>query len=179
MIKSLLELLSDEVSRKLSSCALNVLLDVVECSRSGPTKAMEVCIVDVLVELLAEADDRRDAEQILLLLKPLCKCPEGCLAFAEHNLSVTQAMADSSPLLPSKPARQRRVEPATAEASQPTASSTSCPHSASAQSMWSQAASEPSRTGALPWHSAASATARIIVTNMAPFRPFRVILVID
>ena len=89
MIKSLLELLSDEVSRKLSSCALDVLLDVVECSRSGPTKAMEVCVVDVLVDLLAEADDHRNAEQILLLLKPLCKCPEGCLAFAEHDLSVT------------------------------------------------------------------------------------------
>ena len=89
MLKSLLELLSDEVSRKLSSRALDVLLDVVKCSRSGPTKPMEVCAVDVLVELLADADDRRDAEQILLLLKPLCKCPEGCLAFAEHDLSVT------------------------------------------------------------------------------------------
>jgi len=88
VIKSLLEHLSDEVSRKLSSCALDVLLDVVKCSRSGPTKAMEVCAVDVLVELLADADDRHDAERILLLLKRLCKCPEGRLAFAENDLSV-------------------------------------------------------------------------------------------
>ena len=42
----------------------------------------------VLVELLANADDRHDAERILLLLKRLCKRPEGRLAFAEHDLSV-------------------------------------------------------------------------------------------
>ena len=116
VLKSLLELLSDEVSRRLSSCVLDMPLDVVERSRSGLAKAVEVGAVDVLVELLADADDRRDAERILLLLKLLCKCPEGCLAFAEHGLSVAQAMADSSPLLPSRPARKCRVEPATAEA---------------------------------------------------------------
>jgi len=44
--------------------------------------------VHVLVELLANADDRHDAERILLLLKRLCKCPEGRMAFAEHDLSV-------------------------------------------------------------------------------------------
>ena len=116
VLKSLLELLSDEVSMSLSYCTLDMLLDVVERSWSGPTKAVEVGTMDVLVELLADADDSRDAERILLLLKLLCKCPEGCLAFAEHDLSVAQAMADSLPLLPSRPARKCRVEPATAEA---------------------------------------------------------------
>lgn len=90
VLKSLLELLADEVSisTRLSSRALDVLLDVVERSRIGPTKAVEVGAVYVLVELLANADDRHDAERILLLLKRLCKCPEGRLAFAEHDLSV-------------------------------------------------------------------------------------------
>jgi hypothetical protein len=90
VLKSLLELLADEVSisTRLSSRALDVLLDVVERSRIGPTKAVEVGAVHVLVELLANADDRHDAERILLLLKRLCKCPEGRLAFAEHDLSV-------------------------------------------------------------------------------------------
>lgn len=88
VLKSLLELLSDEVSTRLSSRALDVLLDVVERSRNGPAKAVEVGAVHVLVELLADADDRHDAERILLLLKRLCKCPEGRLAFAENDLSV-------------------------------------------------------------------------------------------
>ncbi|RLN06995.1 hypothetical protein C2845_PM11G29620 [Panicum miliaceum] len=88
VLKSLLELLSDEVSTRLSSRALDVLLDVVERSRNGPAKAVEVGAVHGLVELLADADDRHDAERILLLLKRLCKCPEGRLAFAENDLSV-------------------------------------------------------------------------------------------
>ncbi|KAF8776077.1 hypothetical protein HU200_003905 [Digitaria exilis] len=88
VLKSLLELLSDEVTARLSSRALDVLLDVVERSRKGPAKAVEVGAVHVLVELLADADDRHDAERILLLLKRLCKCPEGRLAFAENDLAV-------------------------------------------------------------------------------------------
>ncbi|CAO1939590.1 unnamed protein product [Urochloa humidicola] len=92
VVKALLELLADEVSPRLSSRALDVLLDVVERS-NGPAKAVEVGAVHVLVELLAAgaaAGDgrRRDAERILLLLKRLCKCPEGRLAFAEHDLAV-------------------------------------------------------------------------------------------
>ncbi|KAF8671994.1 hypothetical protein HU200_049814 [Digitaria exilis] len=88
VLKSLLELLSDEVTARLSSRALDVLLDVVERSRKGPAKAVEVGAVHVLVELLADADDRHDAERILLLLKRLCKCPEGRLGFAENDLAV-------------------------------------------------------------------------------------------
>ncbi|CAN6233895.1 unnamed protein product [Urochloa humidicola] len=88
VVKSLLELLADEVSPRLSSRALDVLLDVVE--QGAPAKAVEVGAVHVLVELLAGAADgrRRDAERILLLLKRLCKCPEGRLAFAEDDLAV-------------------------------------------------------------------------------------------
>ncbi|KAG8059813.1 hypothetical protein GUJ93_ZPchr0002g26120 [Zizania palustris] len=88
VIKSLLELLSYEASTRLSSRALGVLLDVVERSQGGRAKAVEVGAVHVLVELLADADNCHVTERILLLLKCLCKCSEGCLAFAEHDLSV-------------------------------------------------------------------------------------------
>ncbi|OEL28484.1 E3 ubiquitin-protein ligase PUB23 [Dichanthelium oligosanthes] len=90
LIKSLLELLSDGTSPKLSSGALEVLLDVTARSRgSRRAKAVEVGAVCVLVELLVLPDtDRRVAERALLLLKRLCKCPEGRLAFAEHSLAV-------------------------------------------------------------------------------------------
>ncbi|KAG8071936.1 hypothetical protein GUJ93_ZPchr0006g45569 [Zizania palustris] len=88
VIKSLLELLSDEASTRLSSRALDVLLVVVERARGSRAKAVEVGAVHVLVELLADADERHVTERILLLLKRMCKCPEGRLAFAEHDLSV-------------------------------------------------------------------------------------------
>ncbi|XP_020155911.1 E3 ubiquitin-protein ligase PUB23 [Aegilops tauschii subsp. strangulata] len=91
MVKSLLDLLSDGASSKLSSRALDVLIDVTARSRSRGARrgkgVVEVGAVRVLVELLPEAD-RHVAERALLLLKRLCKCPEGRLAFAEHGLAV-------------------------------------------------------------------------------------------
>ncbi|CAD6262505.1 unnamed protein product [Miscanthus lutarioriparius] len=89
LVKSLLELLSDGAPAKLSSRALDVLLDVTVRSRGARrAKAVEVGAVCVLVELLPDADSRV-AERALLLLKRLCKCPEGRLAFAEHALAVS------------------------------------------------------------------------------------------
>ncbi|TVU03896.1 hypothetical protein EJB05_50544, partial [Eragrostis curvula] len=100
LVKSLLELLSDDggASTKLSSRALDVLLDVVvsASSRGGArpprpraSKAVvELGAVRVLVELLPDAD-RHVAERVLLLLKRLCKCPEGRAAFADHALAVS------------------------------------------------------------------------------------------
>ncbi|KAM0897947.1 hypothetical protein ACQ4PT_022241 [Festuca glaucescens] len=92
MVKSLLDLLSDGASSKLSSRALDVLLDVTARSpSSGRARrgkdVVEVGAVRVLVELLPDAD-RHVTERTLLLLKRLCKCPEGRLAFAEHGLAV-------------------------------------------------------------------------------------------
>jgi hypothetical protein len=80
MVKSLLDLLSDEASSKLSSRALDV--DVTARSpSSGRARrgkdVVEVGPVGVLVELLPDAD-RHVTERTLLLLKRLCKCPEGC-----------------------------------------------------------------------------------------------------
>ncbi|KAF8651754.1 hypothetical protein HU200_063270 [Digitaria exilis] len=90
LIKSLLELLSDGASPRLTSRALDVLLDVAARSRGARRgKTVEVGAVCVLVELLAGVEaDRRVVERALLLLKRLCKCPEGRLAFAEHPMAV-------------------------------------------------------------------------------------------
>ncbi|KAL6651291.1 hypothetical protein ACP70R_010216 [Stipagrostis hirtigluma subsp. patula] len=89
LVKSLLELLSDGASAKLSSRALDVLLDVTARSRAARrAKAVELGAVRVLVELLPDAD-RHVAERALFLLKRLCKCPEGRLAFAEHGMAVS------------------------------------------------------------------------------------------
>uniref|UniRef100_A0A0D9ZPX8 U-box domain-containing protein n=1 Tax=Oryza glumipatula TaxID=40148 RepID=A0A0D9ZPX8_9ORYZ len=89
MVKALLELLSDGASAKLSSRALDVLLDVTARYSRGArrAKAVELGAVRVLAELLLDAD-RHVAERSLLLLKRMCKCPEGRLAFAEHGLAV-------------------------------------------------------------------------------------------
>ncbi|CAN6276750.1 unnamed protein product [Urochloa humidicola] len=92
LVRSLLELLSDGASPKLTTRALDVLLDATARSRGGArrraiAKAVELGAVRVLVEVLPDAD-RRAAERALLLLKRLCKCPEGRLAFAEHALAV-------------------------------------------------------------------------------------------
>ncbi|XP_074558273.1 E3 ubiquitin-protein ligase PUB23-like [Curcuma longa] len=85
----LLELLSDEisVSTKLSSCALDLLLELAACSRRSRSRAVEAGAVRVLVELLPEAR-RSSCERALLLLKRLCELSEGRAAFAEHGLGV-------------------------------------------------------------------------------------------
>ncbi|OAY73942.1 E3 ubiquitin-protein ligase PUB23-like [Ananas comosus] len=88
VLKSLLDLLSDEIStRKLSSLSLEVLLSIVAGSKGGRSRAVDVGAVPVLIELLPDAD-RHTCERILLLLKRLCECPEGRSAFAEHAMGV-------------------------------------------------------------------------------------------
>ncbi|KAJ6808471.1 E3 ubiquitin-protein ligase PUB23 [Iris pallida] len=85
--RPLLELLSDEVSARLSSCALDVLTEVVAASKKNRNKAIEAGAVCVLVELLPDASQHK-CERILLLLSKLCDCPEGRAAFADHGLGV-------------------------------------------------------------------------------------------
>ncbi|XP_008796330.2 E3 ubiquitin-protein ligase PUB23-like [Phoenix dactylifera] len=87
VFKSLLELLSDEISTKLSSCSLDLLLEIVAASKKNPLKAIEAGAVCILIELLPDAR-QHNCEKILLLLKRLCECPEGRSAFADHGLGV-------------------------------------------------------------------------------------------
>ncbi|ONK72229.1 uncharacterized protein A4U43_C04F17180 [Asparagus officinalis] len=81
-----LELLSDEISSRLSSSSIDVLIEIVSTKRNRH-KAIEAGAVCVLIELLPDAN-RHKCEKIMLLIRKLCECPEGRLAFAEHGLGV-------------------------------------------------------------------------------------------
>ncbi|XP_072956600.1 E3 ubiquitin-protein ligase PUB22-like [Typha angustifolia] len=87
LFKSLLELLSDEISTKLSSCSLDILLEIISKSKNNRVKAIEAGAVRVSIELLPDAT-RHHCEKILLLLRRLCECPEGRSAFADHGLGI-------------------------------------------------------------------------------------------
>lgn len=89
VIKSLLELLSDEISTttQLTSCSLDVLIEIVSASKKNRHKAIEAGAVCVLIELLPDSN-RHKCEKILLLIQKLCECPEGRLAFTDHGLGV-------------------------------------------------------------------------------------------
>ncbi|XP_077247186.1 E3 ubiquitin-protein ligase PUB23-like [Tasmannia lanceolata] len=88
IFKSLLELLSDEICTKASSCALDVLIEILGTSRKNRLKAIEAGAICVLIELLPDTN-RQKCEKMLFLLKLLCKCPEGRLALADHGLSIS------------------------------------------------------------------------------------------
>ncbi|RRT36069.1 hypothetical protein B296_00049453 [Ensete ventricosum] len=87
IVKSLLDLLSDEISTKLSSSSLDVLLEIVATSNKNRLKAIEAGAVCILLELLPDAS-RHNCEKVLLLLRRLCECAEGRSAFADHGLGV-------------------------------------------------------------------------------------------
>ncbi|KAL8500585.1 hypothetical protein ACS0TY_020242 [Phlomoides rotata] len=85
--KSLMEITSDEISTKASSSALQLLVEVMEASKKSRLKVIEAGGVRTLVELLPESSRSR-CEKIMLLLKLLCECAEGRLAFTEHELGI-------------------------------------------------------------------------------------------
>ncbi|RWR87391.1 U box domain-containing protein [Cinnamomum micranthum f. kanehirae] len=88
IFKSLLELLSDEIFTRASSCALDVLVETLVASRKNRLKAIEGGAVCVLIELLPDAN-RSKCEKMLFLLKLLCECAEGRSAFADHGLAIS------------------------------------------------------------------------------------------
>ncbi|KAL5560685.1 hypothetical protein UlMin_036896 [Ulmus minor] len=87
LFKSLLELVSDEICTKASSCALEVLIDILDSSKKSRLKAIEAGAICVLVELLPESNRSR-SEKILMLIKLLCECAEGRLALVEHGIGI-------------------------------------------------------------------------------------------
>ncbi|KAJ8632069.1 hypothetical protein MRB53_025405 [Persea americana] len=88
IFKSLLELLSDEIFTRASSCALDVLVETLVASRKNRLKAIEGGAVCVLIELLPDAN-RSKCEKMLFLLKLMCECAEGRSAFADHGLAIS------------------------------------------------------------------------------------------
>ncbi|KAJ0790625.1 putative U box domain, armadillo-like helical, Zinc finger, RING/FYVE/PHD-type [Helianthus annuus] len=89
MFKSILELASDEISTKVSSSALQVLIKILDSSKECRSKAIEAGAMSNLIELLPDSDsDRSKCEKILLAIKLLCECTNGKVAFIEHALGI-------------------------------------------------------------------------------------------
>ncbi|GMN61511.1 hypothetical protein TIFTF001_030599 [Ficus carica] len=86
-LKSLLELISDEVCAKASSCALEVLIEILSRSKKSRLRAIEAGAVCVFVELLPDSN-RSKCEKILHLIKLLCECAEGRMALVEHGIGI-------------------------------------------------------------------------------------------
>ncbi|GLT73716.1 hypothetical protein SLA2020_455540 [Shorea laevis] len=85
--KSLLELVSDQICSKASSCVLEFLIEILETSKKSRFKAIESGAVCVLIELLPDSN-RSKSEKILFLIKLLCECAEGRQALVEHGLGI-------------------------------------------------------------------------------------------
>ncbi|XP_062173740.1 E3 ubiquitin-protein ligase PUB23-like [Alnus glutinosa] len=85
--KSLLEMVSDEICTKASSCALEVLIEIPGSSKKCRLRAIEAGAVCVLVELQPDSN-RPICEKVLLLIKLLCECAEGRLALVEHGMGI-------------------------------------------------------------------------------------------
>jgi hypothetical protein len=85
--KSMLEMVSDEICTKASSCALEVLIEILGSSKKSRLRAIEAGAVCVLVELLPDSN-RPKCEKVLLLIKLLCECAEGRLALVEHGMGI-------------------------------------------------------------------------------------------
>ncbi|XP_076934764.1 E3 ubiquitin-protein ligase PUB23-like [Bidens hawaiensis] len=87
MFKSILELASDEISTKVSSFTLQVLIKILDSSKESRSKAIEAGAMCTLIELLPESN-RSKCEKILLIIKLLCECTNGKVAFIEHGLEI-------------------------------------------------------------------------------------------
>ncbi|KAK1420113.1 hypothetical protein QVD17_21450 [Tagetes erecta] len=87
MFKSMLELASDELAIKASSSALQVLIKILDSSKKSRSRAIEAGAMCTLLELLPDSN-RSKCEKILQIIKLLCECAEGRVAFIEHRLGI-------------------------------------------------------------------------------------------
>ncbi|KAL2478074.1 E3 ubiquitin-protein ligase [Forsythia ovata] len=85
--KSLLEIVSDEICTKASSCTLQLLIGILDASKKSRLKAIEAGAVCTLIELLPDSN-RSKCEKIMQLIKLICECADGRLAFIEHDLGI-------------------------------------------------------------------------------------------
>lgn len=85
--KSMLELVSDGICTKASSTALQVLIEIFNSSKKSRLKAIEAGAMCVLIEILPDSN-RSKCEKVMELIKLLCECAEGRLAFLEHGLAI-------------------------------------------------------------------------------------------
>ncbi|XP_031275876.1 E3 ubiquitin-protein ligase PUB23-like [Pistacia vera] len=85
--KSLLELVSDEICSKASSCALDVLIEILSSSKKSRLRAIEVGAVSVLIELLPESSGSK-CEKVMVLIKLMCESAEGRMCFVGHKMGI-------------------------------------------------------------------------------------------
>nr|XP_004229574.4 E3 ubiquitin-protein ligase PUB23-like [Solanum lycopersicum] len=85
--KSLMEIMSDEICSKASSCALQVLIDILEKSKKSRLKAIEAGAMCTLIEILPDSSKSK-SEKIMYLIKMMCECADGRMGFIEHGLGV-------------------------------------------------------------------------------------------
>lgn len=85
--KSLLETVSDQICTKASSSALQLLIQILDSSKKSRLKSIEAGALCTLIELLPDSTRSR-CEKIMQLIKLLCECADGRLAFIEHELGI-------------------------------------------------------------------------------------------
>lgn len=86
--KSLLETTSDEICARASSSALQLTAEVLHASKKSRLRAIEAGAICTMIELLPETKSRSRCERIMEVIKLLCECADGRLAFVEHGLGI-------------------------------------------------------------------------------------------
>ncbi|RWR80785.1 E3 ubiquitin-protein ligase PUB23-like protein [Cinnamomum micranthum f. kanehirae] len=107
LFDGLVEILKDHNSKRAAKAALSILLKVTQF-RNNIVMAVEAGVVAVLVELLAEINERRRCEMMLRVLEIMCGRAEGREAFVVHPASV--APVSSKILTVSEEANESAVE---------------------------------------------------------------------
>lgn len=87
LFKSMLDLASDEIHTKVSSRALDALIEILSSSKRDLVRAIEAGAVHILVELLPDSN-RTQSEKILFLLKLLLECADGRSAIVGHGMGI-------------------------------------------------------------------------------------------
>ncbi|XP_068669596.1 E3 ubiquitin-protein ligase PUB23-like [Aristolochia californica] len=85
--EAMVEILKDQNSNRATMAVLSILVEVAPCG-SNRIKAVDEGMVGVLVELLAESNDKRSSELMLAVLEILCARAEGRSAFVPHAVSL-------------------------------------------------------------------------------------------
>ncbi|XP_022864029.1 E3 ubiquitin-protein ligase PUB23-like [Olea europaea var. sylvestris] len=80
----LVDILNDQISRKVSKATLKVLIKVCPWEKNR-IKAVEAGAVPLLIDLLLDSSDKRASELMLMALNLLCKCAEGRAELLNHS----------------------------------------------------------------------------------------------
>ncbi|XP_022864028.1 E3 ubiquitin-protein ligase PUB23-like [Olea europaea var. sylvestris] len=80
----LVDILNDQISRKVSKVTLKVLIKVCPWEKNR-IKAVEAGAVPLLIHLLLDSSDKRASELMLMALNLLCKCAEGRAELLNHS----------------------------------------------------------------------------------------------